>query len=65
MPSFRGKIPNYQVWQLVAYVRSMSGLTPKASRVPREDDMHVKSSEAQQGTLKPKNAFTPAAAEMP
>jgi cytochrome c oxidase cbb3-type subunit 3 len=26
MPSFRGRIPERQVWQLVAYVRSMSGL---------------------------------------
>ena len=26
MPSFRGRIPERQVWQLVAYVRSMAGL---------------------------------------
>jgi cytochrome c oxidase cbb3-type subunit 3 len=26
MPSFRGRIPERQMWQLVAYVRSMSGL---------------------------------------
>ncbi len=25
MPSFRGKIPDYQVWEIVAYVRSLSG----------------------------------------
>jgi cytochrome c oxidase cbb3-type subunit 3 len=25
MPSFRGKIPDEQVWELVAYVRSLSG----------------------------------------
>src|SRR5689334_12100458 len=25
MPSFRGRIPDDQVWQLVAYVRSLSG----------------------------------------
>jgi cytochrome c oxidase cbb3-type subunit 3 len=29
MPSFRGRIPDPQVWQLVAYVRSLSGLQPK------------------------------------
>src|SRR3954453_7114276 len=29
MPSFRGKIPDYQVWEIVAYVRSMSGLVNK------------------------------------
>lgn len=27
MPSYRGKIPEAQVWQIVAYVRSLSGLT--------------------------------------
>ncbi len=26
MPSFRGRIPEEQAWQIVAYVRSMSGL---------------------------------------
>ena len=39
MPSFRGKIPDYQVWQLVAYVRSMSGLVPKDVPPARADDM--------------------------
>lgn len=29
MPSFRGKIPDQQVWQPVAYVRSLSGQVPK------------------------------------
>src|SRR5437764_110808 len=28
MPSFAGRIPTPQVWQLVTYVRSLSGLTP-------------------------------------
>jgi cytochrome c oxidase cbb3-type subunit III len=28
MPSFRGRIPDFQVWQLVAYVRGMSGMVP-------------------------------------
>jgi cytochrome c oxidase cbb3-type subunit 3 len=28
MPSFRGRIPEAQAWQIVAYVRSMSGLLP-------------------------------------
>jgi cytochrome c oxidase cbb3-type subunit III len=26
MPSFRGKIPDEQIWQLAAYVRSLAGL---------------------------------------
>jgi mono/diheme cytochrome c family protein len=29
MPSWRGRIPDYQVWELVAYVRALSGLVPK------------------------------------
>jgi cytochrome c oxidase cbb3-type subunit 3 len=28
MPAFRDRIPDYQVWSLVAYVRSMSGQSP-------------------------------------
>src|SRR5438309_135480 len=32
MPSFAGKIPSPQIWQLVTYVRSLSGLTPMSGR---------------------------------
>ena len=39
MPAFRGRIPNQQVWQIVAYVRSLGGLTPKAARPQRSDDL--------------------------
>jgi cytochrome c oxidase cbb3-type subunit III len=39
MPSFRGKIDNGQLWQLVAYVRSMSGLTPSDTWTVRSDHM--------------------------
>jgi cytochrome c oxidase cbb3-type subunit III len=39
MPSFRGKIDSGQLWQLVAYVRSMSGLTPSDSWPSRNDHM--------------------------
>ena len=39
MPSFRGRIPDSEVWKLVAYVRSMSGLTPKDARPGRPDHM--------------------------
>ena len=41
MPSFRGKIPDYQVWQLAAYVRSMSGLVSKNAAPNRDDHMHL------------------------
>lgn len=39
MPSFRGKLTSSQLWQLVAYVRSMSGLTPKDTWSTRSDHM--------------------------
>lgn len=41
MPSFRGRIPADRVWWIVAYVRSMSGLTPKNARTGRDDDMQI------------------------
>jgi cytochrome c oxidase cbb3-type subunit 3 len=40
MPSFRGKIPNHQVWQLVAYVRSLGGLANKDAAPGRDDHMN-------------------------
>jgi cytochrome c oxidase cbb3-type subunit 3 len=39
MPSFRGKIPDQQVWQIAAYVRSLSGNVPKAAAPSRSDTM--------------------------
>jgi cytochrome c oxidase cbb3-type subunit 3 len=39
MPSFRGKIPDHQIWQIVAYVRSLSGLLPKDIAPGRSDQM--------------------------
>lgn len=39
MPSFRGKIPDDQIWQIAAYVRSMGRYTPKAASPARKDDM--------------------------
>src|SRR3954451_5725237 len=39
MPSFRGKIPDYQVWQLVAYVRSVGGLGTSGASPGRSGDL--------------------------
>jgi len=39
MPSFRGRIPEEQVWQIVAYVRSMSGLVSSDSATNRSDTL--------------------------
>jgi cytochrome c oxidase cbb3-type subunit III len=45
MPSFSGKIPEYQVWELVAYVRSMSGQLPSDVAPSRSDEMAVAKAE--------------------
>jgi cytochrome c oxidase cbb3-type subunit III len=45
MPSFGGKIPDYQVWELVAYVRSMSGQLPTDVAPGRSDEIQVKKAE--------------------
>jgi cytochrome c oxidase cbb3-type subunit III len=46
MPSFRNRVPEYQAWEIVAYVRSMSGLLPKGVSPNRSDHMNVKTPEA-------------------
>jgi cytochrome c oxidase cbb3-type subunit 3 len=45
MPSFREKIPNAQVWQIVAYVLSMSGQVSKDVAPSRSDHLFMKKSE--------------------
>jgi cytochrome c oxidase cbb3-type subunit 3 len=65
MPSFRGKIPAYQVWQLAAYVRSLAGLISKDPAPGRDDDMHLGPPENSRPGQTPEHAFTPKAAEMP
>ena len=45
MPSYRGKIPDQQVWQLVSYVRSMGGLLRKDVDSGRSDEMKSRPSE--------------------
>ena len=39
MPSFRGKLTEQQVWQIAAYVRSLSGQAPKDAVSSRADEM--------------------------
>ena len=45
MPSFRNKIPDAQVWQLVAYVQSMSGQVPIDVAPGRSDHLHPRKPE--------------------
>jgi len=39
MPSFSGRIPDQQVWQIVAYVRSLSGLASRQAAPGRGDHL--------------------------
>jgi len=52
MPSFGSKIPRYQIWQLVSYVRSMSGLVKSDVAPSRNDTMQARPPEAM---TKPEN----------
>jgi cytochrome c oxidase cbb3-type subunit 3 len=47
MPSFRGRIPEAQAWQLVAYVRSLSGQVAKDVAPGRGDGIQGGPAEAQ------------------
>ena len=58
MPSFRGKIPDEQIWQIAAYVRSMSGNTSSDSAPQRNDSMHPHPSESRTPPSPPVNGGT-------
>src|SRR3954471_12370061 len=53
MPSFRNRIPQYQAWEIAAYVRSMAGLLPKGVSPNRPDHMRVKPAESSTPPQKP------------
>jgi cytochrome c oxidase cbb3-type subunit III len=59
MPSFRGKISDTQVWQITAYVRSMSGLLSSQVAPGRTDEMNAKKPEQSKGEEKPKEVTMP------
>jgi cytochrome c oxidase cbb3-type subunit 3 len=65
MPAFRRKIPDQQVWQLVAYVRSLSGQLRKDVSPGRTDDMNVKKPEQSTEEQTPTDANLPKSAEQP
>lgn len=58
MPTWKYRLNNQQIWQLVAYVRSLSGLTPKSARPGRDDHMTVKPAPMQTPNARPKNSPT-------
>jgi cytochrome c oxidase cbb3-type subunit 3 len=65
MPSFRGKISDYQVWELSAYVRSLSGQVRKDVAPGRSDDMNVHRSEQRVERKTPQQSTIPKSAEQP
>jgi cytochrome c oxidase cbb3-type subunit 3 len=56
MPSFRGRIPEQQVWQLVAFVQSLSGGVRRDAANGRPDDMQVHKQEQALPHLEPERA---------
>jgi cytochrome c oxidase cbb3-type subunit III len=59
MPSFGGKIPQQQVWQLVAYVRSLSGQLRKDVDPSRSDHLFTRKSEQSMGSTQPRSSSPP------
>lgn len=59
MPSFEGKIADYQVWELVAYVRSLSGQLPSDVAPSRADQTPVGKAEQAREKEKPTKDQTP------
>lgn len=64
MPAFRGKMGNDQIWQLVAYVRSLSALQRKDVRPGRNDDMSGPPDEMNRNRQRPRQSFQSPASEM-
>jgi len=46
MPAFAGRVPEDQIWQLVAYVRSLSGQLPSSIAPSRNDSIQAGKPEA-------------------
>jgi cytochrome c oxidase cbb3-type subunit III len=65
MPAFRQKIPDSQVWQIVAYVRSMSAQLRKDVAPSRNDDMSGRRSEQRTERKTPEKSGLPPSAQRP
>jgi mono/diheme cytochrome c family protein len=42
MPAFKDRLPEYVIWEMVAYVRSMSGLAPIDAAPQRDDHLQTR-----------------------
>jgi cytochrome c oxidase cbb3-type subunit III len=65
MPAFGGKLATSQVWQLVAYVRSLSGLLAKDVAPGREDALYGAPQEQATHEQRPVESSRPPQAEQP
>jgi cytochrome c oxidase cbb3-type subunit 3 len=65
MPAFGGKLATGQVWQLAAYVRSMSGLLPKDVAPGREDALQGAPQEQATTEQRPVESSRPPQSEQP
>ena len=65
MPAFGGKLSNQQLWQLVAYVRTLSGLQRKDVKPSRSDAMTEMESEVRRPPREPQSSTTPPASVQP
>ena len=45
MPAFGRRIPDFQIWQLTTYVRSVGGLEPQPTTSPRSEEMQARRAE--------------------
>ena len=59
MPAWRNKLADVQVWQLVAYVQSLSGQAPQAAMSGRSDHMRYSTPENNRPAETPVQTGTP------
>jgi cytochrome c oxidase cbb3-type subunit 3 len=66
MPSFRGRIPDDQIWEIAAYVRSMGRAVPFDAAPSRNDSLHPRPAENRQPWADPSAGDpSPPSAERP
>ncbi len=65
MPAWGGRIPTYQIWWLVAYVRSVGGLTQTGGAPGRSDHLEAGQPPNSKAAEKPVHSNLPKSAEMP
>ncbi len=65
MPTFGPRIPAYQIWWLVAYVRSLSGLADPNAAPARPDHMEGNPPPSTKKPEKPVDSALPKSAELP